>query len=369
MLIAKPALRLWIIVALAIGGLFIGAATVFANQQPTATVRPAHPTRAGHHKRRRRKHAGHRCTTRRRHRHRKKCRPPHRPMPSQPITSGSTTPPPAPTPTSGTPAGGSSAAGPCPTGPPGSTLSLGGNSYALEGMDTFTKAAPSGSFAQSTNNQIVYTGDHGMSWTGYPDGTRSTYSGSAEGYQPSTVLSVHGGVLDFYLHNDSGGNPVGADPSPLPGGNRYQTYGAWSFCEQVAPSDSHRLADFKQAPMLWPQSDSAGPSAESDFPEGDFNGVEKFSGFAHYGGSGSQDVFEIQSVDPSYDPTQWHVYTQVWGPGVRSYYVDGRLVGTSTDQVWSGPERWQLQVEPVAGINDGDTGHIYVKWAWIGTRS
>ncbi|MBV9581906.1 MAG: hypothetical protein JO057_25270 [Chloroflexi bacterium] len=234
-------------------------------------------------------------------------------------------------------------------------------------MDTFTKDAPTGSFAQSTNNQIVYTGDHGLSWTGYPDGAPSTYSGGAEGYQPSTVLSVHDGVLDFYLHNDSGGNPVGADPSPLPGGNRYQTYGVWSFCEQVAPSDSHRLDDFKQAPMLWPQNDSDAPSAESDFPEGSFIGLD-FSGFAHYGGSGAQDVFKVQSLVSSFDPTGWHVYTQAWGPGFRSYYVDGQLVGTSTNRVWSGPERWQLQVEPL-GTNDGASGHVYVKWIWIGTLS
>jgi hypothetical protein len=235
-------------------------------------------------------------------------------------------------------------------------------------MDTFTKNAPLGSFAQTTANQIVYTGDHGMSWTGYGDGWPSTYSGGAEGYQPSTVLSVHDGVLDFHLHNDTQGHPVGADPSPLPGGNRYQTYGAWSFCERVAPADSNRLADFKQAPMLWPINDSDGPSAESDYPEGDFNGSEIFSGFSHYG-SGSQDVFEIQKVDPNYDPTQWHVYTQAWGPGFRSYYVDGQLVGTATSQIWSGPERWQLQVEPVGTVNDGDTGDVYVKWVWIGTFS
>jgi hypothetical protein len=354
-----------ILVALAIGGLFVGAATVSA-RQTTLTVRSALHTgarEARHHKRGRHKHPRRTCTIHRRRGHQKKCKPRHRPHPTpgKPITTGST--PPTPTPTTGT-----STAGPCPSGPPGNALSVGGNTYALEGMDTFTKDAPTGSFAQSANNQIVYAGDHGMSWTGYPDGTRSTYSGSAEGYQPSTVLSVHGGVLDFYLHNDSGGHPVGADPSPLPAANRYQTYGAWSFCEQVAPADSHRLDDFKQAPMLWPQNDSDGPSAESDFPEAAFN-VLTFSGFAHYGGSGSQDVFEIPSVDPSYDPTEWHVYTQVWGPGFRSYYVDGQLVGTSTHQVWSGPERWQMQVEPVGGINDGDTGHVYMKWVWIGTRS
>ncbi|MGA9860171.1 MAG: hypothetical protein WBQ18_20055, partial [Solirubrobacteraceae bacterium] len=100
---------------------------------------------------------------------------------------------------------------------------------------------------------------------------------------------------------------------------------------------------------------------------GDFNGSEVFSGFSHYGGSGSQDAFEIRNVDPSYDPTQWHVYTQTWGPGFRSYFIDGQLVGTTTNQVWSGPERWQLQVEPVGTVNDGDTGNVYLKWIWIGT--
>ncbi len=234
-------------------------------------------------------------------------------------------------------------------------------------MDTFTKAAPVGSFAQAGNAQIVYVGDHGMGWTGYPDGAPSTYSGSAQGYEPSTVLSVHDGVLDFYLHTDAQGNPVGAAPSPLPGGNQYQTYGAWSFCERLAPSDSHNLDDFHQAPMLWPQSDGESRSAESDYPEADLNALD-FSGYAHFGGTGAQDAFNIQSVAAGFDPTQWHVYTQTWGPGFRSYYVDGQLVGTSTNQVWSGPERWLLQVEPLAR-NDGDSGHVYVKWVWIGTVS
>ena len=77
-------------------------------------------------------------------------------------------------------------------------------------------------------------------------------------------------------------------------------------------------------------------------------------------------MFDIPSVEPNFDPTHWHVYTQTWGPGFRSYYVDGRLVGTSTNRVWSAPERWQLQVEP-SGLTDGGSGHIYVKWVWIGT--
>jgi hypothetical protein len=254
---------------------------------------------------------------------------------------------------------------PCPKPAKGATQSIGAQMYALEGMDTFTKPALLGSFASASPDRIVYRGDHGMAWTVYPDGWPATYSaGSAEGYQPSTVLSVHDGVLDFHLHSDSDGNPVGANPSPLPNGNRYQTYGAWSFCERLAPADSHRLDDFHQAPLLWPRNQSKWQSAESDYPEDDLNAFD-FSSYSHYGGSGAQDVFNIQSVEPSYDPTQWHVYTQTWGPGFRSYFVDGRLVGTSTNQVWSGPERWQLQIEP-SGVKDGDSGHVYVKWVWIG---
>ncbi len=253
--------------------------------------------------------------------------------------------------------------GQCPSAPPGSTLQLGGHTFSLEGVDTFTKSAPIGSFASSDMNAVVYTGDHGMGWTEYPDGWPSTYTNGLEGYQPSTVQSVHDGVLDFYLHNDAAGHPVSANPSPLPSGNRYQTYGVWSFCEKITPSDSTNLDDFYQAPLLWPTNDSDGPSAESDFPEGPLSAGD-FSAYAHYSG-GQQDQFNIESVDPSFDSHQWHVYTQAWGPGYRSYYVDGQLLGTSTNHVWSSQERFQLQVEP-SGRNDGGAGHVYVSWFWIG---
>ncbi len=315
----------------------------------TATHKqPRHHKPAAHHKRKRHHKHKHKHKHHRRHRHK---------HPPKKIA------PPAPAPAPAAPVA-PSYAGPCPAAPPGNALALGATTYALEGMDTFTKAAPLGSFAQSTNNQIVYTGDHGMSWTGYGDGWTSTYSGGKEGYQPSTVLSVHDGMLDFRLHSDANGNPVGANPSPLPGGNRYQTYGAWSFCEKMAPADTHNLDDFYQAPLLWPSNDGDSPSAESDFPEGNLSGPD-FKGFAHYGGSGAQDYFSIRTVMPTFAATQWHVYTQTWGPGFRSYYVDGQLVGTSTHQVWSGPERWQMQVEP-SGTNDGDAGDVLIAWVWIG---
>ena len=244
----------------------------------------------------------------------------------------------------------------CPAMPNGN-VSSGGHVWTLEGQDDFTKPAAIGSFA-SGDGRPVYTGDHGMAWSEYADGATSTYSGGAPGYEPSVVQSVHDGVLDWYLHNYDG-TPVSANPSPFPAGHQYQTYGRYSFCEKLVPADAHRLDDFYQAMMLWPQNDGDYQSAESDFPEGHLSDTS-FNAYAHYGGSGAQDPFQTPPIDTS----QWHVYTQEWGPGFRNYYIDGSLIGTSTNQVTSLPERWQLQVEP-SGTNDGDTGHAFVGWVAI----
>ncbi len=288
-----------------------------------------------------------------------------------------TTPPPAPP----------SKASPCSTPIPGNTLQLGQTSYTLAGEDTFTKDAPVGSFAQgfvpdASYLTPIYTGDHGMGWSVYPDGWPSSYTASnVAAYQPSTVLSVHDGVLDFYLHDDANGNPVGADLSPWPGGDDYQTYGAYSFCEKVAlPA---QLSDFYEASLLWPQSSTDGECAESDFPEtyASTNGGSLDSGgiyaFAHYGGSAQSGCPSTTRSQYSWytpiDLSQWHVFTQEWGPGYRSYYIDGQPVyttPTTTSQAWSEPERWQLQMEPSPSSQvkkTGGSGHVYISWVWIGT--
>jgi hypothetical protein len=279
---------------------------------------------------------------------------------------------------------------PCPTPPPGDTLTLGSHTYAREGWDTFTKDAHVGSFAQgyvadASLLHPVYVGDHGLQWSVYADGWPSTYTVPPytpqvqwwEGYQPSTVLSVHDGVLDFYLHGDANGHPVGASLSPWPNGSppwpaggEYQTYGVWSFCQKVP--DPQSLGDFYEDPMLWPQNDGAFACAESDFPEtyGDGGGsmtADQIWAFAHYG---CQAPHTPEEWNGSSDLSPWHVFTQEWGPRFRSYYVDGQLVYTATEQVYSQPERWQLQVEPspsAANHVDGDSGHVYVAWVWIGT--
>jgi hypothetical protein len=280
---------------------------------------------------------------------------------------GGSTPSPAPTTASPSPSATTSSPAPTPTatstafGSTGNTAPTAPAGWHNLLFSDFTVNAATGSWGTSDPHKVVYTDSTGAQWTDYPDGWPSTNSGSKEGYQPSTVLSVHDGGLDFYLHNDSNGNPVGANPAPVlnnsTAGALYTQYGR--FTERMRISGTN-MKDFHAAHLLWPQNDSDWQSAESDFPEFGLGGGTVCA-FAHYGGSGSQDSY----CEPtSFDPTQWHTYTQEWGPGYRSYFIDGVLIGKSTNANYSGPERWQLQTEP-SGSNDGDSGHLYVDWASV----
>jgi hypothetical protein len=259
----------------------------------------------------------------------------------------------------------------CPASVSGQCLPVGNLSgWNQVFADDFSVNSAVGSWGTSNPAQVVYTADHGGRWTEYPDGWPSTYTNGAPGYEPSQVLSTHDGVLDFYLHNVNG-LPAGANPSPVmpsgivAGGGSYQTYGMFSVRMKVEYDDANRLDDYHIAFLLWPKNGAAWASAESDFPEMTLSSGQVCA-FAHYGpstGNGSTKDAYCRNIDI----TQWHTFTQKWRPGSRSYYIDGQLIGASKNQVWSGPERWQLQTEP-SGTNDGDTGHVVVDWVTVYSR-
>jgi len=215
--------------------------------------------------------------------------------------------------------------------------------------DEFTTPAPTGSWGTTQANTVVYTGDHGTQWREYPDGWPSTYTNGSPGYYPSKVLSVHDGVLDFNLANVNG-FAAGANPSPiLTGTSQYQTYGKYVIRAKFGAVSGYHVAF-----LLWPGNEANWQSAESDFPE--FNlGAGSVNAFDHIGG-GAQDAFNYRV-----DTTKWHTYEQLWKPTGRSYYVDGVLIGTGTQNVYSQPERWQLQLEP-SGHAPGGSGHVLIDW-------
>lgn len=248
---------------------------------------------------------------------------------------------------------------------PTGALIADGHTWQQVFADDFTKDAATGSWGSDCDgSKIVYTGATGTQWHAYPKCYTDTYQHRA--YRSDAVLSVHNGLLDFWLHNVDG-HPAGANPAPiLPSGSSYQLYGRYEF---RARQDSYNLAEYYQAWLLWPQNDSDYQCAESDFPEGGMSS-QTVNAFSHYGCNKAQDGFS-----KVIDKTQWHTYTQVWMPGLRIYYIDGAEVGRTTNQVWSSQQRWQLQTETNTGTGvacDATTpitctgdGHLLVDWVTI----
>lgn len=221
--------------------------------------------------------------------------------------------------------------------------------------EDFTRDSATGSWGTACDpDHVDYTGATGVRWRSYPRCYVDT--GPRRAYRSDAVLSTHDGVLDFFLHPVDG-VPAGANPSPiLDNGtmSQYQVYGRYSARIRLDATD---MSDYATAWLLWPADDANWQFAESDYPEGSL-ASNSFNAFHHFGGSGAQDAFGAST-----DRTGWHVYTQEWGPGFRRYYLDGTLIGTSTNQVYAQPERWQLQTETVG--SGTSTGHLYVDWAVV----
>lgn len=227
--------------------------------------------------------------------------------------------------------------------------------------EDFNLAAPLGSWGSDCDaSKIVYTGATGTQWRTYPKCYLDTFN--KRPYRSDQVLSVHDGSLDYWLHPVDG-KPAGANPSPvLPGGTNYQTYGRYTARIKQTTA---QLSDYYMAWLLWPENDSDYQCAESDFPEGGM-GDNSVSAYSHYGCAGSQQIFNA-----SVDKTQWHTYTQEWLPGKRNYYIDGNLVGTATNQIWTKPQRWQMQTETnsskcettAAGCTQ--SGNLLVDWVVV----
>jgi hypothetical protein len=241
--------------------------------------------------------------------------------------------------------------------------------------DDFTKEARLGSWGASCGACAVYTGDHGGRWHEYGDGWSCGQYPNC--YEPSQVLSVHGGELDFWLHNVRYANgfvgPAGASPGPiLPNGSEYQTYGLYTARLKFTFDDPSKLDQYHVSWLLWPNGGNGG-EAESDFPEMTLS-ENKMCAFAHYKEYPVQDQFCVCpevwcSRGESFDVTKWHTYTQEWTPGARRYYLDGRLLGTSTSLVYGKEERWQLQIEAHDQQGDTTSGHALVDWVSVYERT
>lgn len=240
---------------------------------------------------------------------------------------------------------------PMPTG----AVTSGGHTWQPIFAEDFTVDSAFGSWgAPCDASQIAYTGAGNTLWQASCGPDTNTFSRPYS----AQILSTQNGLLDVWLSKT---NWAGTSISPVLDNatlSHYTTYGRIEArLKQTEP-----LYDVQQNLGLKPQSDSDAGCANSTFPQGSMSSGS-VSYVARYGCQGAQD-----QGSASIDKTQWHTYTQEWLPGQRNYYIDGVLVGSSTNQVWSQPERWQLQIDTICTPITApcvDDGHLLVDWVVV----
>lgn len=259
------------------------------------------------------------------------------PTSEAPVTT-STTAKPATTTTAAKP----TTSTPAPTSSGTSSNGLGDlPGWKLQFNENFNTDAAEGSFLAKYTN-----------FSAYPYPWKDT-SGNGT-YQPN-IISVSNGNMVMNLRTNSAGEHLVAAPEPKTNnGKTDQLYGRYSVRFKA---DS--LPNYKTAWLLWPQSD-VWSDGEIDFPEGNLDG--KIEAFSHYVGNPSaQDAFSTGVTFSS-----WHVATTEWSPGKVSFYMDDKLIGTTTKNVPNKPMHWVLQTE--TGLDgrapaNSTTGNVYVDWA------
>lgn len=202
--------------------------------------------------------------------------------------------------------------------------------------EDFNSSAPLGSF------QSVY----GRRFQVYSNSRDTSGRGR---YSPRRTLSVAKGRLKMHLHSENG-QPLVAAVLPRKANS---LYGRYSIRFRADP-----VPGYKNAWMLWPNSNKWPQGGEIDFPEGGLNSHVK--AFMHYARtSGGQDVFTTRKSFGS-----WHVSTVEWTPGKVRFFLDGTLIGTSTQWVPSKAMHWVIQCETRSGRKPSPraAGNVEIDW-------
>jgi hypothetical protein len=264
-----------------------------------------------------------------------------------PVPTPTPAPTPVPTPTpSATPA-----PTPVPTPSPAATPASGMPTGNLPGWTM----AFNDDFAQNVSQGRFLT-DMGSRWYAYDYGWKDT---SRNGTYDPSIISVHDGLLDAHIQTTNGVHRVAAFGPKFSGGATSQLYGRYAIRFKV---DSMR--GYKGAWLLWPNSNVWPRDGEIDFPEGDFDST--IHAYMHRQGAttgSDQDAFTTSARW-----TDWHTAVTEWSPTAVRFYLDGNLIGTSTQRIPNTAMRWTIQNETTLGgflPADSTNGHVLVDWVAV----
>jgi hypothetical protein len=236
---------------------------------------------------------------------------------------------------------------------PQGNVTSNGHLWTQNFSEDFTTAAPLGSF------DSTYASKFGS----YGCGVKDTSKNGT--YCDAKVLSVAGGVMDYFVHTE-GTTHYTAAPIPRVGGTTKQygggtgAKGGQLYGRYSLRFKSDQVYGYKIAWLLWPDSNVWPADGETDFPEGNLDGT--ISAVSHYANANGKQVY----VDSKVSMAGWHTTTVEWAPGVLRFYLDNTLVLTNTTDVPSKPMYWSMQTETNLDgsepVNNTASGHIKVDW-------
>ena len=192
-------------------------------------------------------------------------------------------------------------------------------------------------------------------------------------YDSSRTVSEANGMLDIWIHSEKEGVRGVHDPS----GQRYVA----AIVSKLGPTNGARISvcmradvipGYKLAYLLWPSEGTGNSLGEIDFPEGKLTGLPATAkAFMHYAPKPSSGKMQ-DWYDTGVAMQGWHVYTVEWNPKASpryaKFYLDGRLIGHSTNYVPWVTMRFIMQHETFMAnqaLPAPAQGHVQVDWATI----
>jgi hypothetical protein len=181
-------------------------------------------------------------------------------------------------------------------------------------------------------------------------------------YSPSRVLSVSGGVLDFFIHSEDGAHLVAAAVPLLngPGGSLGRLYGLYAVRFRA---DS--LRGYKIAWLLWPDSEVWPRDGEIDFPEGNLDAVIE-AYLHHRDGTASDDQAGYSSGVRV--ASSWHTAVIEWTAGRVVFLLDGRVIGAPMERIPDTPMHWVFETTTAldgSEPDDATQGHVQIDWVAV----
>jgi beta-glucanase (GH16 family) len=217
--------------------------------------------------------------------------------------------------------------------------------------DDFSTNASIGNFPGSA---------YASTWDTYDDGLWDTFKVAKQ--YPSRVLSVSNSNLTWNFRT-ADGYPMVASTIPRTMGPRASPYDTFAYGRySVRVRSSSLAAGYMPIFLLWPDSENWPGDGEIDYPGGDLTGT----------------IFGslIRAQTPIYHDhaltglrwDTWHTATIDWRPGILTFYMDGRAIGTFTQGVPTKSMHWVLQVDssdnnPAASPTA--TGNLEVDWVSV----